>query len=1088
MNKFIKKGLIYIVITTFCLVISSWGNRAYALSQGPNNGTTFANYAWTGNSSAWVNPSNAQTSNGAYATSGPIDGGANQYTGQLQVTGLGFSIPTSAVVDSIQVDFQAKQDTANNVITFTPTIIVGGTSGSQQGGNAWNVTTTSQYFSYTIANNASSESNLPITPAQVNAANFGVGIVIYTGVVGANANISLDHVRVTVNYTPFAAPSLSTDSIVYNKRTTDAMLSGTISNTNGQAVTAYFRWGTSNAACSSLPNSTSSSSITTTQPASGPAAYSLPVTYNLTGLTANTTYYYCLVGTNASGTTYGSVTSFTTISTAVGSLNSTSAMSPTAFSNTGIGTYNAAYSNYGNIAAADGLLSTCSLNYPTNNYYCSYLWSSGYGFNIPSTATINGVAIELKGTGGLSDGTKMDNMNIQLFKNAPSQSGYIGQRFPNLTTYSQYLIAGGYNDLWGGDTGTITPADVNSSNFGFMITDNGLGIWTESLDHFRVTVYYTLPSTPVVSSPTSASIADTGATLGGTVADQGGSALTNRGVCYALTATNANPQNGGTGVTCVAEGGTAVGAFTQVVSGLTPNSGYSYTAYATNTQGTGYSSASTFTTNGPPTVTTSAASSITQSGATLNSIVDPNNGSTNISYLWGTTAGVACNLQPNTLTGPIGLTGTANISPNATPLSSLSGNTPYYFCVMATNAYGTTYGTVLSLTTSPTPGAYTMMDAGSVLGGGATDCNDGSAAPCPPTGVSAVAASGTQVNVAWSAATGPAATSYDLVWCTGTSCTPGTTITGVTSVYAHTGRTCNTVYGYQLIAKNAIGSSAATSTVYATSGSCSSVPSVTTSTVTNIAATSVTFNSIVNPNGAATNVAYNFGTTNTTCNLLGSQNNIGSIGSGTLAVSPNSANQTGLTAGTTYYYCALATNSNGTTYGSVLSFATTALLANGSACSAGSQCQSGNCYVDADADRYAPSSGSAVCQASTQLAGVDCYDSNNAVNPGATYHSTARPDNATFDWDCNGSISANQTYSTYCTSTGTPTLTSWSDPSCTSLVNGNYNYQCTATASWALPGACGRYGNTGLYYGDSGTFQYCAYRTNIATSFVTSCK
>jgi len=101
-----------------------------------------------------------------------------------------------------------------------------------------------------------------------------------------------------------------------------------------------------------------------------------------------------------------------------------------------------------------------------------------------------------------------------------------------------------------------------------------------------------------------------------------------------------------------------------------------------------------------------------------------------------------------------------------------------------------------------------------------TDCYDTSAAPCPPTSVSASAASATQMNVSWSAATGPTATSYNLEWCSGTSCTPSTTISGVISTYSHTGRSCGTVYGYRVIAVNASGSSTASSTSYATTSGC----------------------------------------------------------------------------------------------------------------------------------------------------------------------------------------------------------------------------------------------------------------------------
>jgi hypothetical protein len=109
---------------------------------------------------------------------------------------------------------------------------------------------------------------------------------------------------------------------------------------------------------------------------------------------------------------------------------------------------------------------------------------------------------------------------------------------------------------------------------------------------------------------------------------------------------------------------------------------------------------------------------------------------------------------------------------------------------------------------------------------------------------------------------------------------------------------------------------------------------------------------------------------------------------------------TGLTAGTTYYYrvCAydiVGNVSNGVTGSGVPT------QANGTVCTSGSQCASGNCYVDADGDRYAPSSGTKTCNANTQIAGVDCNDSCATCWPGnsACYTTADSKDN-----DCNGSI------------------------------------------------------------------------------------
>ena len=68
----------------------------------------------------------------------------------------------------------------------------------------------------------------------------------------------------------------------------------------------------------------------------------------------------------------------------------------------------------------------------------------------------------------------------------------------------------------------------------------------------------------------------------------GGAAITGVGVVYAPTAVDSNPQLGDT-VASNATGTATTGVFTVNVSGLTPNTVYSYAAYATNSLGVSYS-------------------------------------------------------------------------------------------------------------------------------------------------------------------------------------------------------------------------------------------------------------------------------------------------------------------------------------------------------------------------------------------------------------------------------------------------------------------------------------------------------------------
>ncbi len=107
------------------------------------------------------------------------------------------------------------------------------------------------------------------------------------------------------------------------------------------------------------------------------------------------------------------------------------------------------------------------------------------------------------------------------------------------------------------------------------------------------------------------------------------------------------------------------------------------------------------------------------------------------------------------------------------------------------------------------------------------------------------------------------------------------------------------------------------------------VPTVTTSAATSITTTTATLNGSANPNGAATTGWFRYSSTNpgANCNdTFGTRAPLSggtSLGSGSAAVS-YSRSLTGLTTGTLYYYCAIASNASGSAFGSVMSFTTLA--------------------------------------------------------------------------------------------------------------------------------------------------------------------
>jgi hypothetical protein len=170
--------------------------------------------------------------------------------------------------------------------------------------------------------------------------------------------------------------------------------------------------------------------------------------------------------------------------------------------------------------------------------------------------------------------------------------------------------------------------------------------WTsngQAMIHVAANIRQSTGAPPSVTTPTSTGITANSATLGGNVTSDGGATITERGVVYALTATNPNPQIGGTGVTKLTAAGTT-GVFTVNAPGLASNSNYSFKAYATNSAGTTYTSpASAFTTsvaNNAPTNITLSSASIAENntaGATIGTLTatDPDAGQSHTFILVG---------------------------------------------------------------------------------------------------------------------------------------------------------------------------------------------------------------------------------------------------------------------------------------------------------------------------------------------------------------------------------------------------------------------------------------------------------------------
>jgi hypothetical protein len=146
-----------------------------------------------------------------------------------------------------------------------------------------------------------------------------------------------------------------------------------------------------------------------------------------------------------------------------------------------------------NVVSSNNAYATAVL--PTINTLSHYLKVTGYGFAIPTNATINGILVEVeKSEASVSSATIVDNA-IYAVKGGTIQTGGTNQKsastWPTTDAYTSY---GSGSDLWGV---AWTPADINASTFGVAIQskNNGAsGSETARVDHARITITYSLPT------------------------------------------------------------------------------------------------------------------------------------------------------------------------------------------------------------------------------------------------------------------------------------------------------------------------------------------------------------------------------------------------------------------------------------------------------------------------------------------------------------------------------------------------------------------------------------------------------------------
>jgi len=556
--------------------------------------------------------------------------------------------------------------------------------------------------------------------------------------------------------------------------------------------------------------------------------------------------------------------------------------------NQNLSSANFAGNTLGGMSATTGINAytiTCTFTVATNFQFNP----TSIGFDNRGSATgPNALTITISGTGGSTSVSP-----------TPSRTGAFTTTAPtNFASTTQNL------------TGLVTLT--------FAFTGGASGS-TERFDNVILngTVSATGNTAPSLSTPTSASISSSTATLGATITSNGGVAISESGIVYDI---NATPTTHATLTSPLVSTNIA---FTVPVSSLTPQTLYYYRGYAINTQGTGYSSDGTFRTlsNAPTlqasnltgTATSNTALNISWTAATFPSsdatikgyvllrATSPNTPSLSNSNGAAPAAGTNTTIVSSTIAE--GATSQAN--------SGLTTNTTYNYLLVPFCWDGTNASTYFYLTTSaPTTSKVTLA-----------------LTPSAPTVNTATVNS---LNVGITLGSNPAATEFAIYETSTSKYVQADGTLGTSAVWQNnatwgtktvTGLSSATTYTFEIKARNLD----LVETAYGSTTNGTTLAAEPTSQPTNLIFSNVTTVSMDvaftagsdSPNGYL--VLRRAGSAPTGTPIDGTTYTAGqfNIGSGTNTVayvgSSTGFSESSLTAGTSYYYTIYSYNTNGST-------------------------------------------------------------------------------------------------------------------------------------------------------------------------------
>jgi len=627
-------------------------------------------------------------------------------------------------------------------------------------------------------------------------------------------------------------------------------------------------------------------------------------TSSITGLTSGTAYHVRAYATNPAGTAYGEDIIFTA-----------GAVIPTVSTKI-ISSITSATANSGGDVTSDGGTSV------TTRGVC---WSTSSNPTVADSKTIDGY-----GTGsftssitGLTPGTLY---HVRAYATNSVGTAYgedvsftSGVTIPTVTTASISAITSTTASS-GGDVTSSGGAPVTSRGVCWSISSNptiadfkttddaGIGSFLSSITGltpcitYHVRAYATNSSgtaygedvsfttgtvLPTVTTTEISVITSTTASSGGNITGNCTATVTSRGVCWSTT-TNPTTTDSKT------VNGTGGGSYTSSITGLTSGTAYHVRAYATNPAGTVYGEDIVFIAGAVlPVITTTAISSITSTTASSGGTITSDGGTP------VTARGVCWNTSQNPTTAN---NKTDNGTGSGSFISNITGLNPgtlYYVRAYATNSAGTAYGTERSFTTNVELPVLTTTDITAI-----TSTTAASGGNITSNGGAAVTIRG----VCWNTSPYPT---------TANSKTNDGSGTGIYSS-SITGLKPGTLYYLRAYGTNSAGTGYGNEISFTT---VAVVPTLTTSAVSAITETTATCGGNITSDGGSTVTARGVCWSTSQFPTVSDSHTDDGSGAGSFVSS-----LTGLSAITTYYVRAYATNSVGTVYGDQLSFNTALIV------------------------------------------------------------------------------------------------------------------------------------------------------------------